>query len=103
MKTTTFYCELLTAEQVEEFETLMTDKGYEELERPAKWAERVPYWIRENKPRGENDDPLAAIILTLDHNNFKYSLYAAYRCTEGEMVGTKEMKHLISCLGYFRR
>lgn len=100
MKTTTLYCELLTAEQVAEFDTLMDEMGYDTLDRPAKWAERPPYWARENKPRGENDDPLAAVILTLCSENRPFYITSAYRCVEGKIIDPEIMKCFIACVGY---
>lgn len=103
MDTTTLYCELLTHEEVEEFDTLMdTVASCNEYERPAHYAEREPYWMRAKQPRGENDDPLAAIILTLYHSSAQYSLGAGYRCVEGEKIEPEIMKNLILAVNYSR-
>lgn len=91
----------MTHEQVGEFETLMeVVLGNEKHERPAFFAEREPYWMKAKQPRGENDDPLAAVILNLYHTSAQYSLYAGYRCTDGEKIEPDMMKNFILALSY---
>ena len=103
MEETILYCELMTAEQVSEFEDIMTKMGYDEMYRPTIWAERTPYWMREGRQRGKNEDPLAAVILTLHHESSQYSLCSAYRCTEGEQITPNMMTNIITALGYSRQ
>lgn len=103
MKITTLYCELLTHEEVTEFETLMdTVACCDRFNRPGVYAEREPYWMKTKQPRGENDDPLAAVILTLYHTSAQYSLSAGYRCVEGEKIEPEMMKNFILALNYSR-
>lgn len=102
MENTTLYCELITTEQVAEFEKLMTDLGFDEMERPARWARRAPHWVEEGSPRGKNEDPLAVIILTLFHKSAQYFLESAYRCTEGNKIEPNVMNAFIRALRYSR-
>ena len=94
------YCELMTSEQVSEFETLMEEMGYDEYDRPAKWAERIPNWMANGTPRGERDDPLAAIILTFYHESSQYALTSAYRSVGGELITPEMMRYFILALDY---
>lgn len=101
MEITTLYCELMTHEEVEEFDTLMdTVASCNEFERPAHYAEREPYWMKAGLPRGENDDPLAAVALTLYHTSAQYMLHSGFRCVEGEKIEPEMMKNFILALNY---
>lgn len=103
MKQTALYCELMTYEEVEEFDTLMTTVACcDQFCRPAVYAERQPYWMKAGKPRGKNDDPLAVVILNLYHTSAKYSLSAGYRCHEGEKIEPEMMKNFILAVNYSR-
>lgn len=99
---TTLYCELLTNDDIAEFEELMVYYGYSEMDRPAKWAERKPHWMEAGLPRGENDDPLAAVILNLYHNEDKHKIYSAFRCKDGEKISKEMMKNFICTACYNR-
>ena len=91
----------MTYDEVDEFETLMdVVLGNKKHERPAFFAEREPYWMKAGKPRGEDDDPLAAVILNLFHTSAQYQLYAAYRCNNGEKIEPELMKSIILAVTY---
>ena len=101
MEDTILYCELLTHEEVEEFNTLMVVViPRAECYYPAFYVQHSPEWIREGRPRGENEDPLAAIILKICHTHAQYSLTAGYRCVEGTKVEPEIMKNIILALRY---
>lgn len=97
---TTLYCELMTGEQVAEFESLMTQCGYGEMCRPMRYAKRVPVWVLEKREREEGEDPLAAITLTIDHNRKKVRFDAGYRSCSGQMIEPEQMKLLLAIRHY---
>lgn len=100
LRVTTLYCKLLTPEQATEFEILMGNLGYKPMERPAFWAEHIPGWMQEKRPRGINEDPLVVIILNLYHNTMQRNIYAACRCKDGVCIEPEMMKNLIMAANY---
>lgn len=100
---TTLYCELLTNDDIIEFEELMVSLGYDEIDRPARWAKLVPYWYAKGLPRGEGDDPLAVVILSLFHDESKFILHSAYRSVTGRKISHEMMKIFIMTVGYDRK
>lgn len=95
------YCELMTHEQVKEFEILMASVGIEnEYNRPFFYTKDKPYWELKGLTRGIGEDPLAVVMLKLYHNSKQYFLDAGYRCLCGEKIEPEIMKSFILALSY---
>lgn len=92
MENVTLYCDLITMEQVLEFEQLMVQFGYDRMCRPMAFARRQPGWVVEQRERMPGEDPLAAITLYIDHDNKQLCFDAGYRCCSGRFIEPEMMK-----------
>ena len=92
--TTILYCELMTSEQVSEFDSLMARYGYDKMRRPMVYANRLPVWAVEKRERKADEDPLAVITLIIDHDTEKVMFDAGYRSCSGRLISPEQMKNL---------
>lgn len=91
------YCELMTPEEVEEFEKVLIKLGNSEFERPLFYASKPPYWYRKGLERSEGEDPLAAVFL------LGGMVLSGRRGGPGTMITTKEMKEILEFLIDFKK